>query len=459
MSVGVVILAAGKGTRMRSDTAKVLHQACGRSLLGWALASLDLVDTTEIAVVVGHQASRVGAICPEGVAVVVQEPQNGTGHATEVGLSGLATSNQTVLVLPGDMPLLRDTTIKELVDEHERSGAAATLLTVDLDDPSGYGRVLRDGQLVSGIVEHRDATPQQRAVSEVNTSVYVFNGSLLADALSRITDDNAQGERYLTDVVGILADDGHEVRAVRTDAEEGAGVNSQQQLAEVASVLRTRINNGLLDAGVWMLDPQRVYVDAGVTVAPGSRIFPDTYLSGSTQIAAGAVVGPNAQIVDAQVEAGAHVYQSVVVEASIGEDAVVGPFAYLRPGAVLGPRSKVGAHVEIKGSIIGEGSKVPHLSYVGDATIGAGSNLGAGTVTVNYDGFEKHRTVIGDNVRIGSDTMLVAPVEIGDGAFTGAGSVITDDVPPGALAVERSKQKNVEGYADRRRKRSEGKPG
>jgi bifunctional UDP-N-acetylglucosamine pyrophosphorylase/glucosamine-1-phosphate N-acetyltransferase len=208
-----------------------------------------------------------------------------------------------------------------------------------------------------------------------------------------------------------------------------------------------------------MLDPQRVYVDAGVTVAPGSRIFPDTYLSGSTQIAAGAVIGPNVQIVDAQVEAGAHVYQSVVVEASIGEEAVVGPFAYLRPGAVLGPRSKVGAHVEIKGSIIGEGSKVPHLSYVGDATIGAGSNLGAGTVTVNYDGFEKHRTVIGDNVRIGSDTMLVAPVEIGDGAYTGAGSVITDDVPPGALAVERSKQKNVEGYADRRRKRSEGKPG
>ncbi len=458
MSVGVVILAAGKGTRMKTDTAKVLHEACGRTLLGWAFASLDLVDADEISVVVGHQAEDVGATCPDGVAVVVQDPQNGTGHATEIGLAGLDITERSILVLPGDMPLLRDSTIKALVDEHERSGAAITLLSVHLDDPTGYGRVVRDGDGVAAIVEHRDATPEQLTITEVNTSVYAFDGSLLADAIGRITDDNSQGERYLTDVVGILAAEGHTVRAVIADAEEGAGVNSQLQLAEAAAVLRSRINAMLCESGVWMLDPSRVYVDAGVSVEPGAKLFPDTYLNGSTSVASGAHIGPNAQISDSVVDADAHVYQSVVIGSSIGQEAVVGPFAYLRPGAILGPRSKVGAHVEIKGSTIGEGSKVPHLSYVGDAIIGAGSNVGAGTITVNYDGFDKHKTIIGDNVRIGSDTMLVAPVEVGDNAFTGAGSVITNDVPEGALAVERTTQKNVEGYADKRRKRSEGKP-
>jgi len=458
MSVGVVILAAGKGTRMRTDRAKVLHEACGRTLLGWALASLDLVDVSEVSVVVGHQASDVGATCPEGVVVVVQEPQNGTGHAAEVGLSGLSVTDRSVLVLPGDMPLLRDTTIMALVEDHERSGAAATLLSVELDDPTGYGRVIRDGDSVTGIVEDRDATEQQRGIGEVNTSVYVFDGGLLSEALGRITDANTQGERYLTDVVGILAGEGHVVRAVVADSEEGAGVNSQLQLAEASTILRSRINATLLESGVWMLDPNRVYVDAGVSVEPGAKLLPNTYLTGTTTVASGAEVGPNAQISDSTVDVDAHVYQSVVIGSSIGEEAVVGPFAYLRPGAVLGPRSKVGAHVEIKSSVIGEGSKVPHLSYVGDAIIGVGSNLGAGTVTVNYDGFTKHKTIIGDNVRIGSDTMLVAPVEVGDNAFTGAGSVITNDVPAGALAVERTTQKNVEGYADKRRKRSEGKP-
>ena len=458
MSVGVVILAAGKGTRMKTDTAKVLHEACGRTLLGWAFASLDLVDADEISVVVGHQAEDVGATCPDGVAVVVQDPQNGTGHATEIGLAGLDITERSILVLPGDMPLLRDSTIKALVDEHERSGAAITLLSVHLDDPTGYGRVVRDGDGVAAIVEHRDATPEQLTITEVNTSVYAFDGSLLADAIGRVTDDNSQGERYLTDVVGILAAEGHTVRAVIADAEEGAGVNSQLQLAEAAAVLRSRINAMLCESGVWMLDPSRVYVDAGVSVEPGAKLFPDTYLNGSTSVASGAHIGPNAQISDSVVDADAHVYQSVVIGSSIGQEAVVGPFAYLRPGAILGPRSKVGAHVEIKGSTIGEGSKVPHLSYVGDAIIGAGSNVGAGTITVNYDGFDKHKTIIGDNVRIGSDTMLVAPVEVGDNAFTGAGSVITNDVPEGALAVERTTQKNVEGYADKRRKRSEGKP-
>ena len=298
MSVGVVILAAGKGTRMKTDTAKVLHEACGRTLLGWAFASLDLVDADEISVVVGHQAEDVGATCPDGVAVVVQDPQNGTGHATEIGLAGLDITERSILVLPGDMPLLRDSTIKALVDEHERSGAAITLLSVHLDDPTGYGRVVRDGDGVAAIVEHRDATPEQLTITEVNTSVYAFDGSLLADAIGRITDDNSQGERYLTDVVGILAAEGHTVRAVIADAEEGAGVNSQLQLAEAAAVLRSRINATLCESGVWMLDPSRVYVDAGVSVEPGAKLFPDTYLNGSTSVASGAHIGPNAQISD-----------------------------------------------------------------------------------------------------------------------------------------------------------------
>jgi bifunctional UDP-N-acetylglucosamine pyrophosphorylase/glucosamine-1-phosphate N-acetyltransferase len=456
MSVGVVILAAGKGTRMKTGRAKVLHEAAGRTLLGWAMSSLALLDVSEVSVVVGHQADDVEKTCPEGVTVVVQQPQNGTGHAAQIGLSGLSNVAQSILVLPGDMPLLRDTTLRELVADHEASGAAATVLSVRLDDPTMYGRVVRNGDAVSAIVEHRDASETQLEIDEVNTSVYVFDGELLKDVLARITNDNSQGEYYLTDVIGILADDGRSVRAVVADPEEGSGVNTQGQLAEVAAVLRGRINAELLADGVWMLDPSRVYIDADATVEPGAMLHPDTYLIGSTSIAAGAEIGPNVQLTDTVVHAGACVRQAVAISSSIGEGASVGPFAYLRPGSVLEARSKIGTYVEVKGSIIGEGSKVPHLSYIGDAAIGTGSNIGAGSITVNYDGFSKHKTVIGDNVRIGSDTMLVAPVVVGDNAFTGAGSVITNDVPEGALAIERATQENVEGYADKRRKRAEG---
>lgn len=451
LGTGAVILAAGKGTRMYSDRAKVLHEAAGRTLLGWALANVADLGIEAVSVVVGHQSEDVAAACPDGVTAVVQEPQNGTGHATSIGLSGLPGSIDTVLVLPGDMPLLRSSTLAALMSAHAREGAAATVLSVNLDDPTGYGRMVRDGDAVTAIVEEVDATEEQRSITEVNTSVYVFDRMALEGALSRVGTDNAQGEQYLTDVIALLAGDGATIRAVVADSEEGNGVNTHGQLAAVSAALRGRINRQLMDNGVWMLDPNRVYIDADVVVAPGARLHPDTYLVGSCAVGAGAEIGPNAHLTDTSVGAGARVTQAVAVSATIGEDARVGPFAYLRPGAVLQKGSKVGTYVEVKASTIGEGSKVPHLSYVGDATIGKGSNIGAGTITVNYDGYQKHATVIGDNVRIGSDTMLVAPVTVGDNAYTGAGSVVTKDVPEGALAVERTEQKNVPGYADRRR--------
>ena len=454
MSIRVVLLAAGKGTRMKADEAKVLHRAAGRTLLDWSLEALSAVDVTETSVVVGHRAEAVAEACPEGVTAVVQDPQHGTGHAASVGLSGLSSTDGVILVLPGDMPLIRPDSIRRLIDAHRESGAAATIMSVSLPDPTGYGRIVRSDGRVVAVVEERDATPAVRTINEVNTSVYVFDGPALVDALARITPDNDQGEYYLTDVIGILADAGGRVDAMSVPAEEGIGVNTQGQLAEVAAVLRSRINAELLEAGVWMLDPSRVYIDAGVEVQPGARLLADVYLEGATTVAADATVGPGVRMIDTRVGPGAEVQNAVCVSAHIEEGARVGPFAYLRPGAVVGRGAKVGSYVEVKASSIGEGSKVPHLSYIGDATIGRGTNIGAGTITVNYDGYDKHKTVIGDNVRIGSDTMLVAPVTVGNDAFTGAGSVVTQDVPDGALAVERTTQKNVDGYAEKRRQRA-----
>ncbi|MEN8040451.1 MAG: bifunctional UDP-N-acetylglucosamine diphosphorylase/glucosamine-1-phosphate N-acetyltransferase GlmU [Actinomycetota bacterium] len=455
MSVGVIVLAAGKGTRMRTGNAKVLHTAAGRSLLDWVLDASNALNPSEVSVVVGHQSDEVAATLPAGAASVVQEPQNGTGHAAQVGLSGFSDSHDTIVVLPGDMPLIRPETLADLVAAHTAADVGATVLTVELEDPHGYGRIVRADGGVAGIVEERDATADQRAISEVNTSVYAFDGHLLGTALEGISDDNDQGELYLTDVIGVLVDDGHAVGAHRADSEEGLGVNSHAQLAEAAAVLRSRINADLLEAGVWMLDPSRVYIDAGVIVAPGVEIHPDTYLTGTTEIAAGACIGPSVQIADSVIGPDSVVVNAVVKEAIVGANVSVGPFAYLRPGAVLADGAKIGTYVEIKNSSVGEGSKVPHLSYIGDTTIGRDSNIGAATVTVNYDGFAKHATEIGDRVKIGSDSMLVAPVTIGDDAFTGAGSVITHDVPDGALGVERNLQRNIPGYAEKRRRRAE----
>ena len=457
----VVILAAGEGKRMKSDTPKVLHSMAGRSLLGHVIEAASTLEPQHLVVVVGHGRDQVqehiDEIAPWAV-TVVQEQQNGTGHAVRVALHGLAergiaVSDGPVVVLTGDTPLLTGQTLVGLLLEHESTAAAATVLTARLDDPTGYGRIVRsaDGS-VTAIVEHRDADEAHLRIDEINSGMYSFDAEALAAALGQITTDNAQGEEYLTDVVGLLRAGGRSVSAsVCVDPHEILGVNDRVQLAEAAGLMRDRINAGWMREGVTIVDPASTWLDVDVELEPDVLVRPQVTLRGPTSIASGAIVGPGTTLISCEVGSGAEVIHTWAELAVIGADARVGPFTYLRPGTILGRGSKAGAYVEIKNSTLGDGSKVPHLSYVGDTEIGEGSNIGAATVTVNYDGVAKHRTVIGDHVRIGSDSMLVAPVTIGDGAYTAAGSVITDDVPPGAMAVGRARQRNVEGWVERRR--------
>jgi len=453
MSLKAIVLAAGRGTRMRSDLPKVLFPIAGRPLIAWVLDAVAGVAPDETLVVVGYGAEQVNEALPAGVRSVVQEPQLGTGHAAMVALTTLGeVAGDTVLVVPGDTPLLQSETLRALVAA--LPGAAAALLTTRLPDPTGYGRVRRDGDRVVGIVEERDATPGQRSIGEVAVSTYAFEGAALVGALGGLARDNEQGEYYLTDAIGRLAASGL-VRGVPVaDPAEVQGVNSHGQLAAVAAEVRRRINFAWMAAGVWMLDPDRVYLDAGVSLEAGARLYPEVHLEGSCTVAAQAIVGPQVFAADSTIGPGARVWYSVLRGAEVGEGAQVGPFASLRPGTRLAAGAKVGTFVETKNTVVGRGSKVPHLSYMGDATIGEESNIGAGTITCNYDGSEKHRTVIGDRVFIGSDTMLVAPVRIGDDAYTGAGSAITRDVPPGSLAVERSQQREVPGYAAKKSRRA-----
>lgn len=457
----VVILAAGEGTRMKSATPKVLHAMAGRSLLGHVIEAAATLEPHHLVVVTGHGRDEVQAhideVAPWAV-TVVQEQQNGTGHAVRVALAGLAergieVDSGPVVVLTGDTPLLTGGTLVNLMIEHDATAAAATVLTTRLDDPTGYGRIVRsaDGS-VAAIVEHRDADEAQLRIDEVNSGMYAFDSAALASGLGRITTDNSQGEEYLTDVIALLRGDGLTVSAsVCPDADDILGVNDRVQLAEAAAIMRDRINVEWMRAGVTMADPASTWLDVDVELDRDVLLRPQVTLRGPTSVASGAVIGPGTTLTSCEVGEGAEVIHTWAELAVIGVGAKVGPFTYLRPGTVMGEGTKAGAYVEIKNSTLGDGAKVPHLSYVGDADIGAGSNIGAATVTVNYDGVEKHRTVVGEHVRIGSDTMLVAPVEVGDGAYTAAGSVITDNVPPGAMAVGRSRQRNVEGWVERRR--------
>ncbi|WP_375491890.1 bifunctional UDP-N-acetylglucosamine diphosphorylase/glucosamine-1-phosphate N-acetyltransferase GlmU [uncultured Jatrophihabitans sp.] len=454
--LAVVVLAAGEGTRMRSAALpKVLHGFAGRSMLQHVLAATDALAPARTVVVVGHRRDEVTAHLRDiaaGATPVVQAEQRGTGHAVRLALEPLPEADGTVLVVPGDAPLLTAEALHALVDEHAASGAAATLLTSVLSDPTGYGRVLRgaDGA-VARVVEQKDANADELAVSEVATSVYAFDLAVLRGAVTRLSTDNAQGEEYLPDVVAILAADGHRVGAVLAPAEQTAGVNDRVQLAAAHRVYNGRLLEAHMRAGVTVVDPATTWVDAGVALEPDVTLWPGTDLHGATRVAAGAHVGPHVTLTDTAVGAGSRISRAVAMQAVLGADVSVGPFAYLRPGTVLADGAHVGTYVEVKNSEVGPGSKVPHLSYVGDATIGEQSNIGAATVFVNYDGVAKHRSVVGDHVRIGSDTMIVAPREIGDGAYTAAGSVITQDVPPGSMAVARGRQRNVEGWVERSR--------
>ncbi|WP_437082808.1 bifunctional UDP-N-acetylglucosamine diphosphorylase/glucosamine-1-phosphate N-acetyltransferase GlmU [Streptomyces sp. enrichment culture] len=454
----VVVLAAGEGTRMKSATPKVLHEICGRSLVGHVVAAARELDPEHLVVVVGHAREQVAAHLAEidaDVRTAVQYEQNGTGHAVRMALQELGGSvDGTVVVVCGDTPLLTGETLGALVATHGADGNAVTVLTAEVPDSTGYGRIVRDAETgaVTAIVEHKDATDAQRAIREINSGVFAFDGALLADALGKVRTDNSQGEEYLTDVLGILREAGHRVGAsVGSDHRQILGINNRVQLAEARALLNGRLLERAMLAGVTVVDPGSTFVDVSVTFGQDALVHPGTQLLGATHVGEGAEVGPNTRLRDTQVGAGARVDNTVAESAVIGASASVGPYAYLRPGTNLGVKAKAGTYVEMKNATIGEGTKVPHLSYVGDATIGEYTNIGAASVFVNYDGEHKHHTVVGSHCKTGSDNMFVAPVTIGDGAYTAAGSVITKDVPAGALAVARGQQRNIEGWVARKR--------
>ncbi|SFK84426.1 bifunctional UDP-N-acetylglucosamine diphosphorylase/glucosamine-1-phosphate N-acetyltransferase GlmU [Geodermatophilus ruber] len=452
----VVVLAAGQGTRMKSATPKVLHTLGGRSMLGHVLSAAAPLAARHTVVVVGAGRAAVeehlAAIAP-GALPVLQEEQRGSGHAAAVALDAVPDLDGPVLLVNGDAPLLRPETVTALVDAHRAAGNALTVLTAEVDDPTGLGRIVRDGAgAVRAIVEERDATDEQRAIREINAGVYVGDAAALRRSLARVGADNDQGEQYLTDVLALLVADGERVGGARAgDPVDVLGCNDRRELAARRRTLNDRVLDELMRSGVTVVDPATTWVDVTVTVEPDAVIEPGVQLQGTTRVATGAVVGPDSTLVDTAVGEGAGVVRAHCVGAEIGPGVSVGPFAYLRPGTRLHAGAKVGTFVETKNAEVGEGSKVPHLSYVGDATIGRGTNIGAATVFVNYDGVAKHHTTIGDHARTGADNMFVAPVTVGDGAYTAAGSVITTDVPPGAMGIARAAQRNVAGWVSRRR--------
>ena len=449
----VVILAAGEGTRMRSATPKLLHSLCGRPLILWPVLAAQAAGAGRV-VVVDNPRGALEGVLPAGVETVVQAQPRGTGDAVRAA-AGHIEPGEPVVILLGDVPLITREALKALVAAHEAAGAAATIATMVLEDPSGYGRVVRgaDGT-VERVVETKapgDATPEELALREVNTGMLVFKGAALLRALERIEPANAQGEYYLPDTLPVLRAEGATVAAhVIADPALTLGVNDRNDLAVVRVHAQARIHAAHASAGVTIVDPASTLIDAEVVIGQDTTVEPSCFLRGATTIGARCTIGPLTSVVDSQLGDEVSVPHSYLVGARVARKGTIGPFAYLRPDADLAEGAKAGAFVEIKNSTIGRGTKVPHLSYIGDADVGEGTNIGAGNITANYDGRDKHRTTIGAGVRTSVDTAFVAPVTVGDGAYTGAGSVITEDVPPGALGIARERQRNVEGYADRR---------
>ncbi len=455
--VTAIVLAAGAGTRMKSARAKVLHQIAGRSMLEHALVAVTGAGVRTTVTVVGHDREQVSeAIAAFDPAIVqaVQEQQNGTGHAVHVALESLDSPPEgTVIVTYADVPLLSAQTLAELLVAHRAAGHAVTILTAEVHDPTGYGRILRDPEGgVTAIREHKDASDEELAVHEINSGILVVDAEFLTAAVASLETDNAQGELYLTDIVGKAVAEGRPVGAhVLEDVWQTEGVNDRAQLARIGAELNRRITSHWMAEGVTIVDPATTWIDSAVTIEPDVTILPGTQLLGATVVAGGATIGPDTTLRNVEVGAGATVVRTHGSDAVIGEDATVGPYAYLRPGTQLGTGGKIGTFVEVKNSTIGEGAKVPHLSYVGDADIGEGANIGAGTIFANYDGVNKHRSTIGRHAKTSSNNTFVAPVTVGDGAFTGAGATIREDVPPGALAVSAGEQRTIEGWvADKR---------
>ncbi|MDR0489545.1 MAG: bifunctional UDP-N-acetylglucosamine diphosphorylase/glucosamine-1-phosphate N-acetyltransferase GlmU [Propionibacteriaceae bacterium] len=457
----VVLLAAGSGTRMKSSTSKLLHPLCGKSLLSWALGAAEGVAPEKLVVVVGHLKEQVEAhlkeVAPHAL-TAVQETQDGTGHAVRCAMETIEGVTGDIVVTYGDVPMLTGETLRRLVGVHRRAGNAVTVMTSILDNPTGYGRILRSGNDITGIVEERDADDAQKAIKETNSGIYIFDATILRDGLAQLKPDNDQNQLYLTDVVGYAVHNGHKVGAyIETDRWQTEGINDRAQLSAMTAELNRRIVTGWMLEGVTIIDPATTWIEAGVSIDQDVVLWPGTILCGATSIASGAVIGPDTRLTDVEVGAGASVVRSEAILAVIGEDANVGPFSYLRPGTTLGREGKIGAYVETKNAQIGDDAKVPHLTYCGDAVIGAGTNIGAGTIFANYDGTTKSVTTVGRNAFVGSQSVLVAPVHIGDDAFVAAGSALTGDVAEGELAVARGRQRNIAGWVTAFRDRTRGK--
>lgn len=448
-----VILAAGKGTRMRSKLPKVLHKVGGKAMLQHVLDAADAAGAAEKIVIVGHGAELVESMVGEQGKIVLQAEQLGTGHAVMQTKEALAGFTGTAMILCGDTPLLDGEELKKFYEAHVQSGAAATVLTAFMDNPFGYGRIVRDADgNVQGIVEEKDADAQQKLIKEINTGIYCLECPLMFDVLATLTCDNAQGEYYLTDVLTKLNEAGKKVGGVVTeDSDMVMGINSRRQLAEAESVMRVRILNKLMDEGVTIMDPASTFIEGSVKIGRDTVIYPFTWLEGSTEIGEGCEIGPNVRLTNVEVGNGTHLQFVYGHDCKVCDEVTAGPYVHLRPDTVIGNKVKIGNFVEVKNSNVGTGTKLPHLTYIGDSDIGSGVNMGCGCITVNYDGKKKHRTVIEDNAFVGCNTNLVAPVTVKAGCYIGAGSTITKEVPENSLGIARAKQKNIEGWAEKYR--------
>lgn len=443
-----VVLAAGLGTRMKSKIPKVLHKVAGVPMVCHVVNALREAGIDDIILVLGHGGQMVEDQVGPGLQFVYQHEQLGTGHALLQALPILEQYQEgQCLVVCGDTPLLRGTTLQMLLQEHQRNGSVATVLTACLADPTGYGRVVKKGAAICKIVEEKDADSEEKAISEINTGTYCFSTKILAKSLKALTPANAQGEYYLTDVIKILVEEGEKVQALRlADTTEALGINNRIQLACAENQMRQRILEEQMLQGVTIINPGNTYIDARVKIGRDTIVYPGVFLEGETEIGEDCIIGPDTRIVDSRIDDKVSIVSSTVMESKIASGCTIGPYSYLRPGTELCENVKIGDFVEVKKSYVGSGSKIPHLSYVGDSTVGKGVNIGAGTITCNYDGVHKHPTIFGDGAFVGSNTNLVAPVSVGAGAYIGAGSTITEDIPAGALAVARGRQRNLENW-------------
>lgn len=448
-----VILAAGKGTRMRSKYPKVLHKVGGKAMLQHVIDAATIAGAEEKVVIVGHEAELVEAMVADQGKIALQAEQLGTGHAVMQTKEALAGFTGTALILCGDTPLLDGEELKKFCEAHKASGAAATVLTAIMDDPFGYGRIVRDAEgNVQGIVEQKDATEEQKAIKEINTGIYCMECPQMFDVLATLTCNNAQGEYYLTDVLEKLNAAGQKVGGVVTaDSDMVMGINSRKQLSVAEGVMRQRILDKLMDAGVTIMDPASTFIEGSVKIGSDTIIYPYTWLEGETVIGEDCEIGPNVRLTNVKLGSNNHLQFVYGHDCQVKNDVTVGPYVHLRPDTVISDHVKIGNFVEVKNSNIGEGTKLPHLTYIGDSDIGSGVNMGCGCITVNYDGKKKHRTIIGDNAFVGCNTNLVAPVTVGEGTYIGAGSTITKEVPKDALGIGRAKQKNIEGWAEKYR--------